>query len=112
MHGRLLARWAEPQNHHGMPSLRKLEKAPYLTPMENEVLLLLCSADCLLEKEMPEAMNKSLSTFKTHKEKLYDKMRVDTRQKLIAEAVRLGMVLCYCQQLRERLAGGTVEGGH
>ena len=88
-----------------MPSGRKLEKPPYLTPREKEVLLLLCSAECLLEKEMPEALGKSLSTFKTHREKLYEKMCVDTRPKLIAQAVRLGMVPCYCQQLRDGLAG-------
>lgn len=44
--------------------------APRLTPMELKVLRLMCDHRCLLEKAMPEELGISLSTFKTHRERV------------------------------------------
>jgi len=107
VYGCQLARQVVPLTTTPMPSDRRSEKVPHLTPREMEVLLLLCRADCLLEKEMLDVLHMSLSTFKTHKEHLFALLGVDSRQKLIAEAVRLGMALCYCQQLRAGLEPST-----
>ncbi len=84
---------------------REGEVAPHLGPREWDVLVLLCRADCLLEKMMPAELGISLSTFKTHKEKLYAKFGVDTRHKLIVKAVESGLVPCYCQQVRKKMEG-------
>ena len=69
---------------------------PHLTGMEMKVMLLLCRDDCLLEKEMPEELGISMSTFKTHREHLYAKCKVHSREELIVKAIRWHLVPCYC----------------
>lgn len=73
------------------------EPVPELTPMQWKVLLVICRADCLLEKEMHDVLGISLSTFKTHKDDLCAKFKVKGCRRLIEKAMRLGMVPCYCQ---------------
>lgn len=72
------------------------EPIPHFTEMEWKVLLILCREDCLLEKEIPDELDISLSTFKTHKEHLFAKCRVHSRQELIVKAMRWHLVPCYC----------------
>ena len=61
-----------------------------------DVLLLMCSPECLLEKQMPDRLAMSLSTFKSHKEEVYRKCKVNKRLQLIMKAVQWGLVKCYC----------------
>lgn len=77
---------------------------PHLTPRELQVLHLLCDIACWLEKEMPDLLGMTLSTFKSHKENLFRKFKVHNRQELLVQAVRLGLVPCYCQAGQERIA--------
>ena len=60
------------------------------------MLLLMCSPECLLEKQMPDRLGMSLSTFKTRKQDLFLKFKVHSRLELILKAVQWGLVVCYC----------------
>ena len=72
------------------------DPVPHFTPRELEVLQVMCSADCLLEKQMPDALGMSLSTFKTHKESIFKKCGVNSREQLIEKAMRWRLVPCFC----------------
>jgi DNA-binding CsgD family transcriptional regulator len=72
------------------------DPVPHFTPKEFQVLRLMCDAECLLEKQMPEVLGMSLSTFKTHKERVYRKCQVPGRQQLVVKAIRWKLVECYC----------------
>lgn len=72
------------------------DPVPHLTYREMEVLLLMCQAECLLEKQIADRLVISLSTFKRHKEKVFWKCKVHGRLQLIVKAVRWKLVDCYC----------------
>jgi len=61
-----------------------------------EVLRLMCRADCLLEKQMLGVLKMKLGTFKKHKESVYRKCRVNSREQLIEKAMRWKLVPCFC----------------
>ncbi|MBK9420961.1 MAG: helix-turn-helix transcriptional regulator [Flavobacteriales bacterium] len=80
--------------------------APHLTLRELEVLVLMCHPKCWVEKEMPDLLKMSLSSFKTHKESLFFKFKLNRRMELQFEAVRCGLVPCQCRGM----AGEAPEG--
>ncbi len=84
--------------------------APRLTPMELKVLRIMCSPECLLEKEMPDQLGIALSTFKTHREHLYAKMGVHDRLNLMQRAVQLGLVPCFCSAANGHATPGAEAG--
>ena len=75
---------------------RALGPLPRLTGRELDVLLLLCSPECLLEKQIWDRLKMSQSTFKTRREHLFLIFNVHSRLELISKAVQWGLVVCYC----------------
>lgn len=108
--GAPIPHYPNPSSHHFVvlpPSARRIASGyerrtlahrppPHLTVREMEVVVLLCSAECLLEKEMPDRLGMSLSTFKTHKEHVFAKCHVNSRLQLMHKAVHWRWVVCAC----------------
>lgn len=78
---------------------------PHLTPRELQVLLVLCHHACWLEKEMPGLLGLSLSSIKRHKEKLFEKFKVNGRLELQVKAMQWGLVPCHCSSKEEEAPG-------
>lgn len=76
-----------------------LDPIPHVPPRELEVLRVMCHPECWLEKEVPKRMGVSLSTFKTHREKVFKKCKVCSRLQLIVKAVCWQLVDCFCSGL-------------
>ncbi len=74
-------------------------RAARLTDRELDVVRIMCDPAFLLEKEMPDELGMSLSTFKTHREHVYETLRVRSRPQLWWVSVLSGLITCPCALL-------------